>query len=38
MDVLELWETPGAGVSTAMMLATESIERELRRKMSQRRG
>ena len=31
MDVFELWETPGAGFSTAMMLATESIEWKLRR-------
>lgn len=38
VDVFELWGTPGAEVSTAMILATESIEWKLRRKLSQRRG
>ena len=31
VDVFELWETPGAGVTTAMMVATESIEWKLPR-------
>ena len=38
MDVFRLWGTPGAVFSTAMMVAIEFIEWELRRKLSQRRG
>ena len=33
MDVFRFWGTPGAVFSTAMMVATECIEWELRRKL-----